>query len=80
MPADFEFPREKVLRLTEQQGGVTSEGQLVNSIERLNSDLFTHVFTRASFHPAARRLTLAFRRLVLREQIAHITPDSFGRR
>ena len=32
MPADFEFPREKVLRLTEQQGGVTSlEGQQVNS-------------------------------------------------
>ena len=28
---------------------------------------------------AAGQLARAFRRLVLREQIAHITPDSFGR-
>ena len=31
-PVDFKFPQEKVLRLAESIGGVTSiEGQLVNS-------------------------------------------------
>ena len=44
-PADFEFSREKVLRLAEQQvRGLTSlEGQLSSAG---TSDLFTHVITR----------------------------------
>ena len=45
-PANFEFSREKVLSLAEQQvHGVTSlEGQLSSA---WSSDLFTHVFTHA---------------------------------
>ena len=44
-PADFEFPREEVLKLAEQQvHGVTSLEEQFSSAR--TSDLFTHVFTR----------------------------------
>ena len=49
MPADFEFPQEKVLRLTEQHaGGVTLlEGQLVNSrVPEIAIYLSTHLRMR----------------------------------
>ena len=50
IPADFECPREKVLRLTNTAGGMTSlEGQLVNSrVPKIA--IYLHTYLRASFH------------------------------
>ena len=58
-PADFEFSREKVLRLAEQQvHGVTSlEGQLSSA---WTSDLFTHVITRVVSSQRLTEVTRAF--------------------
>ena len=61
--ADFEFPREKVLRLAEQQvHGVTSlEGELVNS-RMPEIAIYLRMYLRASFHRSGvQKLTRAFR-------------------
>ena len=49
IPADFQFPQEKVLKLTlRTAGGVTSlEGQPLNSRE---PEIGSDIFMRASFH------------------------------
>ena len=48
MPADFEFPREKVLKVDRTAGGVTSpKGQLVNSrVPEIAIYLRTHLCAR----------------------------------
>ena len=50
IPADFEHPREKVLRLTKIAGGMTSlEGQLVNS-RAPKIAIYLHTYLYVSFH------------------------------
>ena len=47
-PADYDFPRQEVLRLAKQQVRCLMTTRRT-TFKRLTSDLFMHVFTRASF-------------------------------